>query len=428
MLTCIIDHSDTLCKFLIPLLANFSLQQQRHALNVIEALIVCPAKHKTLAALTRLLRCQHADQFACADFFRQSPWEADTLRQKLTFFLLKTVASIQQRTGGRRLFLSVDDALCPKDAATDALEAVAYQYDHVRPRRQKGHCTNASRYVTVHLQLGACHFTLTWRLYLKRDQVQRLNRERQKQQLPPLTYRPLRLLVEEMLTEIAAHLPTGCRVYVLFDAWYDSHQLEKFIRAKGWHFICATRSNRKVSDRPLSQWWTHLGHQRIEKVQVRTSSRRHTYLTRHVVGGLRRCPEEVVAILSKRDRRDSHPAYFLCSDVSLNVQCILKYYGYRWQAEVDNWYLKERLGLADYRLQSLDAILRWHTLVFCAYAFLQYQRVQPLLEDVQADVAPLPEVLEAHQRWHAEQTVCHIAALARSGASDAELIAALLPT
>jgi hypothetical protein len=57
----IIAHSDALCNFLLPLLVNFTPAQQRHALNFIEALLVCPAKHKTLATLTRLLRLPHAD-------------------------------------------------------------------------------------------------------------------------------------------------------------------------------------------------------------------------------------------------------------------------------------------------------------------------------------------------------------------------------
>jgi hypothetical protein len=60
----------------------------------------------------------------------------------------------------------------------------------------------------------------------------------------------------------------------------------------------------------------------------------------------------VIANISKRARRDRHPAYFLCSDTSLSIRTILKHYGYRWQAEVDNGYLKERFGLADYRLHS----------------------------------------------------------------------------
>jgi hypothetical protein len=306
--------------------------------------------------------------------------------------------------------------------ATQALEAVSFHYDHVQPRRQKGKFTNSSCYVMLHLQLGPVQFTLNWRLYLKRKQVQKLNRQRAGQGLPKLTYRKMSALVQEMLTEIAPQLPKGCKVYVLFDAWYDNHQLLKFIRRQGWHWICATRSNRSLSDRPLSQWWVHLNHQRIERVSVRSATRSHTYSTRYVVGRLRRYPDPVIAILSKRVRRDPHPAYFLCSDVSLSLRCILKYYGYRWQTEVDNRALKERFGLADYRLHSVEAIQHWHVLVFAAYAFVQYQRALPLLNDPHATLQPFSDVLAAHQQWHLRQTVCQLAAWVRQGTSDAELL------
>ena len=171
MLTWIVAHSETLCNFLKPLLIGFSEAQERHALNFIEALLVCPAKHKTLAALTRLLRLDHTDEYALADFFRVSPWEAGPVQRAVTGFLLRIVAQIQVKTDWRLLFLSVDDALCRKDVATHALEAVGLHYDHVTQRRQKGQYTNGSRYVSLHLQFGPVQFTLAWRLYLKRAQV-----------------------------------------------------------------------------------------------------------------------------------------------------------------------------------------------------------------------------------------------------------------
>lgn len=422
MLTWIVVHSDAVCNFLLPLLISFTPAQQRHALNVLEALLVCPFKHKTLSALTRLLGLPHADPFALADFLRVSPWDGQAVQQALTRLLLQTVAQIQQRTGWRLLFLSVDDALCPKDVATQALQAVSFHYDHRQPRRQKGRFTNSSCYVMLHLQLGPVQFTLNWRLYLKRKQVEKLKRQRAAQGLPKLTYRKMSALVEEMLTEIAPLLPKGCKVYVLFDAWYDNHHLLKFIRQQGWHWICATRSNRSLSDRPLSQWWIHLNHQRSARIALRSATRSHTYSTRHVVGRLRRYPDPVIAIISKRDRRDSHPAYFLCSDVKLSVRVILKYYGYRWQTEVDNRYLKERFGLADYRVHSVEAIQHWHVLVFAAYAFVQYQRAVPLLKDPHATLQPLSDVRAAHQQWHVRQTVCQLAKLVRQGTSDAELL------
>jgi len=95
--------------------------------------------------------------------------------------------------------------------------------------------------------------------------------------------------------------------------------------------------------------------------------------------------------------------------------------------EVDNWFLKERFGLADYRVHSVEAILRWHTLVFAAYAFVQYQRVAPLLKNAKAQLQPTGEVLRDHQREHVRQTVCCIADLVRQGHSDDELLDLLLP-
>jgi len=425
----IVTHSDALCNFLLPLLINFSEAQRRHALNLIEALLVCGAlKHRTLAALTRILRVPHADQYAAADFFRASPWDPSPVQQALTMFLLQTVAQIQSQTGWRLLFLSIDDALCRKDIGTDALEAVSLFYDHVVQRRQKGRYTNASHYVSLHLQLGLVQFTLAWRLYLKRRQVKQLNRTRCPQGLPPLTFRKQAALVEEMLIEVAPHLPSRCKVYVLFDAWYDGRQLQYFIRTHGWHWICATRSNRVVHDRPLRQWWNHLGHQRIQHVCVRSATRSHTYLVRHVTGRLRHYPDPVVALISKGDRRDRSPAYFLCSDTTLSVRTILKYYGFRWQAEVDNWFLKERFGLADYRLHSVDAILRWHTLVFAAYAFIQYRRVASLLKNPKTTLPGVNETLAQHHTEQVRQTVCYIAALARQGKSDMYILAELMPT
>jgi hypothetical protein len=53
----IVAHSDALCNFLLPLLVELNSAQQRHALNVVAALLVCTRlKHRTLAALTRVLR------------------------------------------------------------------------------------------------------------------------------------------------------------------------------------------------------------------------------------------------------------------------------------------------------------------------------------------------------------------------------------
>ncbi|MCC7163062.1 MAG: hypothetical protein IT331_11250 [Anaerolineae bacterium] len=151
MFTWIVVHSDAVCNFPIPLLIDFSPAHQCHALNVIEALLIGAFKHKTPSAFTRLLGLPHTDEFALADFSRVSPWDSHAVQQALTRFLLQTVAQIQLRADWRLLFVSMDDALCPKDVATQALEAGSFRYDHVQPRRQKGKFTNSSCNITAPL-------------------------------------------------------------------------------------------------------------------------------------------------------------------------------------------------------------------------------------------------------------------------------------
>lgn len=87
MLTWIVTHSVVLCNFLIPLLANFSPEPQRHALNVVEALLLCPLKHKTLSALTRCLLCPHADHLPSPTSSAKAPGRGMHPQARLALYL-----------------------------------------------------------------------------------------------------------------------------------------------------------------------------------------------------------------------------------------------------------------------------------------------------------------------------------------------------
>jgi hypothetical protein len=107
-----------------------------------------------------------------------------------------------------------------------------------------------ARYVTLSAHLKGLTFPLTWRSYLSRKQVKRLNRTRA--DTDRLTYRKLIALVIEMLDEVAPQVPVGVRVYVLFDSWYASAELLNYVRRRGWHFIGAVKSNRTLLGWPMS--------------------------------------------------------------------------------------------------------------------------------------------------------------------------------
>ena len=47
-------------------------------------------------------------------------------------------------------------------------------------------------------------------------------------------------------------------------------------------------------------------------------------------------------------------------------------YQQRWPIAVDNFYVKQHLGLADFRMQAYEATEKWFAVVFVALAFLQW--------------------------------------------------------
>lgn len=105
--------------------------------------------------------------------------------------------------------------------------------------------------------------------------------------------------------------------------------------------------------------------------------------------------------------------------MALSAQESLDWYQGRWPTEVDNFYLKTRLGLADYQMQRFEAIAKFHALVFLALAYLQYRLVHSLAAEKLAQSAPnssnltsVADVIRLHRAEHEVTlltTVCRLA-------------------
>jgi hypothetical protein len=78
--------------------------------------------------------------------------------------------------------------------------------------------------------------------------------------------------------------------------------------------------------------------------------------------------------------------------------------------QVDNFYVKQHLGLADFRVQSYEATEKWFAIVFVALAFLQWR-----VNHAQAGehVRSVADVVRHHRYEHARtllETACQEAA------------------
>jgi hypothetical protein len=413
MLTWIVAQSVELVKFISLLGLSLSKPQVRHVTNVADAVITADGKHKTLRKLNGTLQHPPTDEFAVADCFRTSPWTAADLRTRVLLFLLPFAFEVVRRLKLDRIIqFSFDDSFCVKDKDTRKLEAVAWHHDHTASTKRRKVYHNGSVYVLCHLQIGWIEFTLNWRLYLRKDTVRRINRHRPPDQR--WVYQSKLDLVREMLTEMAPLLPPDFTVYIEFDSWYSAGPLINWIRKQGWHVVGGLKANRQVNHKPLNQRRHALWNTPVELVTLQAQDgNQTTYRVRSCTGRLNRVADPVHGFVSKMKRRDPYPAYFFCTNLSLTAQQVFELYQGRWRCEVDNWYLKEQLGLADYRVHSLEAILKYHAVVFLSLAYLQWRVVTRRAGDAAANET-VADMIRVHRYEHLVGLVTAVAEAAKT--------------
>lgn len=395
MLTHIVHNSELLCAFIDQLGLALSQPQRRHILRLADALLVCESR-KTLAALRREF-VDAPDVSNLADCLRISPWTADDLRQPLGAFLVRWAIKQAQATGAPHIiYINLDDSLAAKHKATRHLEGVDWHHDHVESTKRRPRYKNGLCYLACTVVIGSIVVTFDLRLYLRARTVRRLNRRR----MAPhrLHFVSKFRLARRMLVALAPLLAPGWEVYVQFDSWYASARLLTYIHRQGWHTVCALKSNRKLNGQRLDQHAHALRHQRYTSVTVTAADATSTtYLVRRLMGRLEQVAFDVRVFASRRHYRDKYPAYFLSTNLALSASQALQGYGRRWSCEVDNFYLKTRLGLADFRVQPYEAVDKWCAVVHLAWAYVEWRFAQERSSQIQTPA----DIIRRHRDEHA---------------------------
>jgi hypothetical protein len=76
--------------------------------------------------------------------------------------------------------------------------------------------------------------------------------------------------------------------------------------------------------------------------------------------------------------------------------------------------LKEQLGLADYRVHSLDAILKYHAVVFLSLAYSQWQLVERRARDACLPGETVADMIRLHRHEHLVNLVKAVAEAAKT--------------
>jgi hypothetical protein len=396
MLTRILSNSEALCTFVDQLGLHLSRPQRRHLINLADGLLVCEDE-KTLAALQRqFLRAPDASNMA--DFLRISPWSAPAVRDCLRACQVAWALAEAERTAAPRvIYVNLDDSLGVKHAETQHLEPVDWHYDHSASHghgQRRYH--NAICYLVCTLRIGQVQATVDLRLYGRASTLRRINRRRPAAQR--IRFHSKTLLARQILAALAPLLPRqGWRIYFQCDAWYASARLIKFARRQGWHVTCALRSNRKLGSLNLRQHAQALRHQRYSRIAVTVADGPVTYWVRHVQDHLSGIPGTVRVFISKRQLRSPLLLYFACTDLSLSAQQALQGYHGRWSCEMDNFYLKTHLGLADFRVQSYEAVDKYLLVVHLAWAYVERRFSQERGAQIQC----FGDIIRRHRDEHA---------------------------
>ena len=398
MLKLLVKVSPVLQSFLQALKLSLSKPQRKHLMQISEAIILCNGK-KTLSSLNRLM-LDAPDVSASADFLRESPWNYELVRKSLAKFTIEYAIKQAEKEYNFKpeIVVALDDSTTRKDKNTKKLEAVSWHFDHAGTgKRQTQYCKGVV-HLNLRIQIGSYGFTFTWRLYLREAVIRKLNRERDK--INRLRFKSKNTLAKEMLSELYSFIPENYKVYILFDRWYTSAKLIRYIIRRGWHVIAAIKSNRKINGTQIRNWSAQLRNKRYIKAKYITADGKEKYyLIRPIIGRLKGLVDDVCVLISKRHNRDNNPKYFICTDIKLSEQKILNLYSKRWPIEVEYWYLKNYLGLGDFRVWSYKAILKWYTIVYLVLTFLQWRLYENRIHCIQdCSIDSLPDIIEKHRR------------------------------
>ncbi|WP_051250481.1 IS701 family transposase [Paenibacillus harenae] len=276
---------------------------------------------------------------------------------------MKQIRSKQdkQRDSRKLIFLIVNDTRCKKDKSTKKMEALSFQYSHETGKSVWCHCL-----VTAHVVAQGCSYAWDYRPYYQEEYCQA---ER-------LEFKSKNDLAMEMIEAFSAQADE--QVYVLMDSWYTSEKVINACNRKGFHVIAALKTNRRIRPAGVSIKIDEFAEKYIRKSDLHsvTVEGQGTYLVYPYEGSVSDI-ENVKLLLSWKDEYTglSKPQVcLLCTDLSLDLVTIQRYYHVRWNIETGYRYFKELLGFDQYQLLSIHGIQRFWAIQFLTQNFLEFQR------------------------------------------------------
>jgi hypothetical protein len=177
-------------------------------------------------------------------------------------------------------------------------------------------------------------------------------------------------------------------VVVLMDSGYGDKRILKAIRARGWHWICALKSNRTVqtvsgAKANHRRWYSikelfrsarkQAPFQTIRDLQGlgnRSKKKRKEFRARRLIGTLKKIPFKVAFVCSEIPKQKSR-IFLACSNLRVDTRTIVLGYRQRWWVELFHRATKFNFGLQDAGVKEFDSVISHVHWVYTAYLLFQ---------------------------------------------------------
>ena len=399
MLEAIIENNRILNKFLSKFRSAFQNKAQfRHFQHYVIALMIYLGE-KNLSGLSRAIP-DGRNQCSLYRFLSVQDWGGEEVKQvRLDMLNRKARRAVEaMKRKGKKVpaYLIIDDSLVEKTGKK--MEGVAKHRSHKEQKQLRlGHV-----WVTTQVVIAGYSYPLDWAVYRRQEECEQNGADFVSK--PDLAYR----MIEKY------HPLADTQTYVMSDSWYSSQNLLQLCRQRGFHFIGAVKSNRKLqlgsANRQVKEWQALLPKSAFERVKLKEKA----YKVWTAQGRLS-CGQVVKAVVNRRiGVKKWH--YLISTDLDLCAKTIIACYLVRW--EVENFYraAKQILGWTDYQMRSLKAIENHVLMMMVTHAYLELQRRDALDASAELDAHfTLGDLQRDHQRLAQRSTIALVFALTQQG-------------
>jgi len=349
----------------------FSKPQWNHFNTYLHGLLLGERGEKNIQDIAgNLLNGRH--QSSLNRFLTRHRWNVRRLNA------LRLQQALSQRKGG---VLIVDDTIIEKSGGH--MDGVGFLFDHCKGRNVRCHDIVSTFYHT-----GNLHVPLYLTPYVKKEHATDMD----------IWFKTKIQLALDLLRKSLMHISPDV---VVFDAWYMSKELVDFISSRGLLWVSSAKGNRliRVDDTWISvnAFAERLSKRAFTRINTMVDEQRFKWIYESTVVmkniGL-------VKLVILRVRRNSKTYTFLVSNGGdVEGLQVLEYYKKRWSIEVFYRDCKQHLGMGEYQVRRLDAVVIHLHLVVLAYTLLKNAWCNPFLNRLLKGVRAIGSACKKLKRW-----------------------------